>query len=58
MTTTGVAVTDKMRFFHGDSPSRQYEAGQQKGGKFYCAVCGANAHRVYEFDYMFRCLHI
>lgn len=50
MTTTGVAVTDKMRFFHGDSPSRQYEAGQQKGGNFYCAVCGANAHRVYELD--------
>ena len=58
MTTTGVAVTDKMTFFHGDSPSRQYEAGQQKGGNFYCAVCGASAHRVYEVDYVFRCPHI
>ena len=38
-TTTGVPVADKMRFFHGDSPSRQYEAGQLKGGNFYCAVC-------------------
>ena len=47
-----------MRFFHGDSPSRQYEAGQQKGGNFYCAVCGANAHWVYELDYVFRCPHI
>ena len=57
-TTTGVPVADKMRFFHGDSPSRQYEAGQQKGGNFYCAVCGANAHRVHELDYVFRCPHV
>ena len=57
-TTTGITVADKMRFFHGDSPSQQYEAGQQKGGNFYCAVCGANAHRVHELDYVFRCPHV
>ena len=41
-----VETSDKMTFFHGDSPTRQYEAGQQKGGNYYCAICGANAHRV------------
>jgi hypothetical protein len=57
-TSSGEQLIDKMRFFHGDSPSRQYEAGQQKGGNYYCALCGANAHRVYELDYAFRCPHI
>ncbi len=45
--TTCIPVADKMRFFHGDSPSCQYKVGKQKGGNFYCAVCGANAHRVH-----------
>jgi hypothetical protein len=54
----GMLVHDKMRFFHGDTPARQYECGQQKGGNFYCAICGAGAHRVYEMDYSFRCSHL
>ena len=57
-TASGEPLSDKMRFFHGDSPSCQYEAGQQKGGNYYCAICGANAHRVYELNYAFRCPHI
>ncbi len=55
---SGIEITDKMRFFHGDTPARQYECGQQKGGKYYCAVCGASANRVYELDYSFRCSHM
>ena len=47
-----------MRFFHGDTPARQYECGQQKGGNYYCAICGAKADRVYEMDYVFRCPHL
>ena len=39
-------------------PARQLECGQQKGGNFYCSGCGANAQRVYELDYCFRCLYI
>ena len=54
----GIEVNDKMRFFHGDTPARQYECGQQKGGNYYCAICGASANRVYEMDYSFRCSHI
>ena len=55
---SGIEVNDKMRFFHGDTPARQYECGQQKGGNYYCAICGASAHRVYEMDYVFRCSHM
>ncbi len=51
---SGIEITDKMRFLHGDTPARQYECGQQKGGKYYCAICGASANRVYELDYSFR----
>jgi len=29
----GRTFTDKLRFFSGDSPARQLEAGQQCGGK-------------------------
>ena len=47
-----------MRFFHGDTPARQYESGQQKGGKYFCAICGLNAERAYELDYSFRCSHM
>ena len=54
-TADGVEIKDKMRFFHGDSPSREFESGQQKGGHYYCSGCGAHADRVYELDYCFRC---
>ena len=55
-TDAGTAeLTDTMRFFHGDSPSRQLESGQQKGGNFYCAGCGANAQQAYDLDICFSC---
>ncbi|CAB3981856.1 Retrovirus-related Pol poly from transposon opus [Paramuricea clavata] len=55
---SGLIVNDKMRFFQGDTPARQYECGQQKGGKYYCAICGASANCVHEMDYSFRCSHM
>ena len=54
-TKSGTDVTDKMRFFHGDSPACELECGQQKGGNYYCSRCGAYAQQVYELDYCFRC---
>ncbi|CAB4005601.1 Hypothetical predicted protein [Paramuricea clavata] len=57
-TENGNEVIDVMRFFHGDSPARQYKSGQQKGGHFYCPLCGANAHRVYELEYCQRSKYI
>ena len=44
-----------MRFFHGDSPSRQLESGQQKGGNFYCSGCGVKAQQAYDLDICFSC---
>ena len=47
-----------MWFFHGDSPARQFECGQQKGGHYYCSVCSVSAKRVFELDYSFRCQYM
>ena len=54
----GDEIVDVTRFFHNDNPAQQYECGQQKGGNFYCSVCGVYANGVYELDYSFRCSHI
>ena len=57
-TKNGTEMKDIMRFFHGDSPSRAFESGQQKGGHYYCSGCGAHAGRVHEVDYCFHCKHV
>lgn len=36
-----------MRFFHGDGPQQQFEAGEQKGGNAGCASCSSDA-RMYK----------
>ena len=38
-----VKITDVMRVFKGDNPAVQLEAGQQKGGHYFCCVCGIKA---------------
>ena len=42
-TSNGVEITDVMRFFHGDGPQQQFEAGEQKGGNAGCASCSGDA---------------
>ena len=49
-----IEITDKMRLFHGDGPSVQFERGQQKGRNYYCP-CGCQADRATELDHAFRC---
>ena len=39
-------------------PLLDNECGQQKGGNYYCAICGASANCVYEMDYSLHCSHI
>ena len=34
-----IHLIDIMRFFHGDGPSVQIEAGNQKGGSYFCPNC-------------------
>ncbi|KAK3735229.1 hypothetical protein QZH41_008432 [Actinostola sp. cb2023] len=44
--------TDKLRFCHGDSPLRSFEAGQQKGGNYFCATCDVHCDMTYEIDHV------
>jgi hypothetical protein len=38
--SNGVQVNDVMRFFHGDGPAQQFEAGNSVGGNYCCVGCG------------------
>ena len=51
----GNQIVDTLRFFHGDSPARQFQSGQQKGGNYYCSSCGCHAARANELDYASNC---
>ena len=39
-------INDIARFFKGDSPARQFEAGQQKGGNFFFTSCSIHSNHV------------
>ena len=41
-----IEVNYILRFFKGDSPARQFEGVQQKGGNFFCVVCPVLANHV------------
>ena len=34
-----IVLNDTMRFFHGDGPATSLEAGNQKGGNYFCPSC-------------------
>ena len=34
-----IVLNDTMRFFHGDRPAAALEAGNQKGGNYFCPSC-------------------
>ena len=38
-TSNRLILTDKLWFFKGDSPARQFEAGQKKGANNFCCSC-------------------
>lgn len=50
-----IQYTDKMRFCHGDMPLRAFEAGQQKGGNYFCSSCGIHCDMVYCLDHALNC---
>ena len=50
-TVAGTPVVDILRFFHGDGPAQQYEAGHKIGGKYSCVGCGALTSRFDDFAY-------
>ena len=50
-------MSDVMRFFKGDGPAVAFETGQQKGGHFFCSVCGMHAVMGDDLSHVFRCKH-
>ena len=54
-TSTGVLITDNIRFFHGDGPAQQFEAGQHIGGTYFCIGCSVLSTRADDIAYSFRC---
>ena len=41
---SGVKVHDTVRFFYGEGPAAQFEAGHKQGGTYCCVGCGANSN--------------
>ena len=39
-TSKGIVITDKLCFFVGDHPAKQFERGTQGGGTYKCGGCG------------------
>ena len=51
--SNGHKFIDKLRFFHGDDPSAQLEAGKQKGGNYFCPICPIKATQTYSLRTLF-----
>ena len=54
ITTAGVEVRDIVRFFYGDGPAAQFEAGLKQGGSYCCVGCGAHSGRFTDIAYCYR----
>ena len=46
VTFKGISFSDKVRFFKGDMPASQFEAGHQKGGNYFCTGCSIKSEDV------------
>ena len=53
-TKSGVKVHDTVRFFYGDGPAAQFEAGHKQGGTYCCVGCGANSNCFTDIAYCYR----
>lgn len=53
--SNGVQVLDILRFFHGDGPAQQFEAGNSIGGNYPCVGCGVKNDRIDDIAYAYRC---
>ena len=46
-----IEIYDEIRFFKGDGPAAQFEAGQQMGGNHLCWICDINSVGHYNYSY-------
>ena len=49
----GIPYTFQLRFFSGDGPARQFEAGQQRGGNYSC-LCGVHSKNHINLECCFK----
>ena len=52
--SNGVEVVDCIRFFYGDGPAAQVEAGHKQVGRYCCVGCGADSSRFSDIAYSYR----
>ena len=57
-TATGCQLYDVLRFFHGDGPAQQFEAGNKIGGNYPCVGCEAHTGRFDDLAYTFCAKHL
>lgn len=57
-TQKGTQITDTLRFFHGDGPAQQFEAGNKIGGNYPCTGCDAKSSLFDDIAYSFRADHV
>ena len=50
-TESKIAISDVIRFFHGDGPAQQYEGGHKQGGIYRCVGCGGKTELFDDFAY-------
>ena len=49
-----IKIHDRMRIFHGDGPAAQLEAGQQKGGHYFCPSCGVHLFQTDDISHCYQ----
>lgn len=55
-TNDKIPIKDVVRFFHGDGPAQQYEAGHKCGGTYSCVACGEKTECFDDFCYCHHAL--
>ena len=55
LTSTGNPITDILRFFYGDGPAQQYEAGNSIGGIYPCVRCAVDTDTIVNLECAFKC---
>lgn len=49
-----ITINDTMRYFHGDGPAASIEAGNQKGGYYFCPNCNIHSRRSSHISYSYN----
>ena len=45
---SGIKIHDVFRFFKGDAPAHQFQAGLQKGGNYVCVACPIHCNLIHD----------